>query len=158
MDPGGGRVELVNAGHPPPVVVGVDGGAAFLPLQANMALGVSDGARYRGQVLPLPTGSALALYTDGLVEIRGHSIDYGLDRLLAACAGVTDVHALCSTVVQQLVPEQRRDDIAIIAARVPPLGDQMRGTWPATRASLASVRTMLRRWLQAQGATPEEVY
>ena len=67
-DPEHELLELVNAGHPPPLLVAPDGEAAFLPLQGNIALGASELARYRSETHPFPTGTSLVLYTDGLVE------------------------------------------------------------------------------------------
>ena len=56
------------------------------------------------------------------------------------------------------MPEQRPDDIAVIAVRVPPPPEQLRGRWPADRESLVAVRQLLRRWLRVQSATEEEIY
>jgi anti-sigma regulatory factor (Ser/Thr protein kinase) len=60
--------------------------------------------------------------------------------------------------VHDLVPEERPDDVAIIAARVPLLPEQLTGRWPAERTSLADVRHLLRRWLRARGAREDELY
>jgi anti-sigma regulatory factor (Ser/Thr protein kinase) len=151
-------LELVNAGHPPPLVVDPSGVPSFLELQGGIALGTSSAARYRCDAHPFPTGAALVLYTDGLVESRGRSIDEGLDRLRAIAAGHTSVDALCSDIVARLVPEQRLDDIAVIAARVPPPTERLHGRWPANAESLIAVRQVLRRWLRAQSASEDEIY
>lgn len=135
-----------------------DGEATYLPLQGSMPLGVSGLARYRSEVHAFESEATLVLYTDGLVESPGKSIDDGLERLrgLAARGGTTD--ALCARLVAQLVPEQRRDDVAILAARVPSLPERLGRSWPADRRSLAQIRLVLRRWLRARGATDDEVY
>ena len=67
------------------------------------------------------------LYTDGLVERRGESIDDGLERLQALSAGGGDIEALCARLVDGLAPEPHPDDVAIIAARVPPPPERLSG-------------------------------
>ena len=46
----------------------------------------------------------------------------------------------------------------MIAARLPPLPDELVSRWPADSDVLASVRRLLRRWLRTRGATEEETY
>jgi serine phosphatase RsbU (regulator of sigma subunit)/anti-sigma regulatory factor (Ser/Thr protein kinase) len=158
IDPDEESLELVNAGHLPPLVIGSGGEASFVPLYGGMALGTSEVARYECHAHRLPTGTAVVLYTDGLVESRGEAIDEGLERLRVAAAGDRSLDALCSRIVEQLVPEQRSDDVAVIAARVTPPPDRLSGSWPAERGSLVAVRQLLRRWLRARSATEEEIY
>jgi serine phosphatase RsbU (regulator of sigma subunit)/anti-sigma regulatory factor (Ser/Thr protein kinase) len=157
IDPELETLELVNAGHPPPLVV-TEGEAVELPLQGNMALGASELARYRSEVHSFEAGAALVLYTDGLVERRGHSIEDGLRALREEAAAFGPHANLCGHLVDRLVPRQRRDDIALLVARVTPVEERLTGTWPASRNSLAPVRRLLRRWLRARGATEEETY
>jgi anti-sigma regulatory factor (Ser/Thr protein kinase)/putative methionine-R-sulfoxide reductase with GAF domain len=159
LDPANQSLELVNAGHPPALVVTPEGPAAYLPLTGGMALGASPTARYESSTFALPTGSTVFLYTDGLVERRGESIDFGLERLRAIAEGASDVEALCTTVLEGLVGDSGpTDDVAFVAARVPPVTDRLETRWPATTESLAPIRQLLRRWLAARGATDAETY
>jgi GAF domain-containing protein/anti-sigma regulatory factor (Ser/Thr protein kinase) len=158
LDPDAGTLELVNAGHPPPILIPPDGDASLLPLQGNVALGATELARYRSEVHPLPARGAVLLYTDGLVERRGASIDDGLERVRALAAPADDVEALCDRLVERLVTDERPDDVAIIAARMIEPPARMSGSWPADRESLGIVRKLLRRWLVACGADRDEVY
>jgi anti-sigma regulatory factor (Ser/Thr protein kinase) len=158
LDPTQESLELVNAGHPPPLVVSPAGVADYLPLQGTMALGASTLARYHSETFPFVTGSTVVLYTDGLVERRGASIDDGLDELRALVPLGGDVDGLVSTIISRMVPEKTADDIAVIAARLPPLPDELVSRWPADRDVLASVRRLLRRWLRTRGASEEETY
>jgi GAF domain-containing protein/anti-sigma regulatory factor (Ser/Thr protein kinase) len=158
LDPVRESLDVVNAGHPPPLIVGPDGKASFLPLQGGIALGVSPLARYSARTHPYPADATIVLYTDGLVEIRGESIEDGLERLRALAADVNEPEALCTAAMEQLVPEAPSDDIAMIAARVPPLTDRLKARWPAEKEALAGVRHIVRRWLRAHGATEEETY
>ena len=159
IDPEQERLEIVNAGHPPPLLIRRDGGGDYLPLTGGIPLGASPTARYRSAVHEFELGTAIVLYTDGLVESRTRPIDHGLERLRAiGSAPAAGVERLCSQVVERLVPEERPDDIAIIAARVPPPPEELSGRWPAERTALAEVRHDLRRWLRAHGASADETY
>ena len=123
IDPAAETLEVVSAGHPPPLVLDPSGSAAFLWPKSGVPLGAEGSSLYGSETFPLPTGSTVFAYTDGLVERRGQSIDIGLERLRAIAEGTTDVDALCGAIVAQLVPDAPNDDVAFIAARVPPLGD-----------------------------------
>jgi serine phosphatase RsbU (regulator of sigma subunit)/anti-sigma regulatory factor (Ser/Thr protein kinase) len=158
IDPAGESLGLVNAGHPPPLVIGPDGEPDFLPLQGTLALGASPLATYRCESHPFLAGSTIVLYTDGLVERRGRSIDDGLEQLRALARGAEDLEALCSRLVHELVPRQAPDDVAIAAARVPEISERLSARWPAEKEALAGVRQILRRWLSAHGATEDETF
>jgi GAF domain-containing protein/anti-sigma regulatory factor (Ser/Thr protein kinase) len=158
IDPGAESLGLVNAGHPPPLVIRPDGDADYLPLQGTLALGASPLASYRCDAHPFPTGSTIVLYTDGLVERRGHSIDDGLEQLRTIARGGGDLEALCSALVEQMVPRDAPDDVAIAAARIPAISDRLSARWPAEKEALIGVRQVLRRWLYAHGATEDETF
>jgi anti-sigma regulatory factor (Ser/Thr protein kinase)/putative methionine-R-sulfoxide reductase with GAF domain len=158
IDPARESLGLVNAGHPPPLVIGPDGEPDFLPLQGTLALGASPLANYRCDAHAFPTGSTIVLYTDGLVERRGRSIDDGLEQLRDIARGAGDLEALCSMLVEQMVPGAPPDDIAIAAARIPALTERLSARWPAEKEALAGVRQILRRWLHAHGATEDETF
>ena len=158
MDPAAESLELVSAGHPPALVIPPSGAAAYLEPHPGIPLGVSATPIYRSKRFRLPTGAILLLFTDGLVERRRESIDLGLERLRVLGEGFADVEALCASVVERLVGEEPADDVAFIAARVPPLQDHLTASWPARADSLAAIRYLLRRWLRSRGATDEESY
>jgi anti-sigma regulatory factor (Ser/Thr protein kinase) len=158
IDPGAESLGLVNAGHPPPLVIRPDGDADYLPLQGTLALGASPLANYRCDAHPFPTGSTIVLYTDGLVERRGHSIDDGLEQLRTIARGGGDLEALCSALVEQMVPRDAPDDVAIAAARIPAISERLSARWPAEKEALIGVRQVLRRWLYAHGATEDETF
>ena len=154
-----GTLELVVAGHPPPLLILPDGESRYLePDAVGMPLGVSPLARYASQTFPFEPGTTLLLYTDGLVETRTESIDAGLERLRVLAASNGGVEALCGRIVARLVPRDRHDDVALLAARVEPVPERLSGRWPAERSVLAGVRQLLRRWLESQGATADETY
>jgi GAF domain-containing protein/anti-sigma regulatory factor (Ser/Thr protein kinase) len=158
VDPAKASLELVNAGHPMPLLVPPAGEPSLLPLQGNVVLGVDALTRYKSAVHPFPPQTALLLYTDGLVEVRGESIDAGIERMRRLAREVTEVNALCDRLVDGLLSEQRADDVAIVAARAAQPADRLTRSWRATRGSLPAVRRQLRTWLVAQGAGRDEIF
>ena len=158
LDPVEETLEVVSAGHLPPLLIDPGGEARYMDIKSSLPLGTSQSETYRSQVLPFPPGAAVVLYTDGLVERRDAPIDTGLDALLAIAAGGDDVERLCSTALERLLPPKPGDDVAMVAARMPPLQADLRTRWPATSESLVGVRRLLRRWLSIHGADEEELY
>jgi anti-sigma regulatory factor (Ser/Thr protein kinase) len=105
-------------------------------------------------------GSTLLLFTDGLVERRGASLDDGLESLRRASARHADnLDDLCDAILQDLDLEGTVDDVALLALRPTPLaGHHLRLRRPAVPAAVSDVRGVLRRWLRANGATDEEAF
>jgi GAF domain-containing protein/anti-sigma regulatory factor (Ser/Thr protein kinase) len=160
LDPEHESVDVVSAGHMPPLVIAPDGTASYLDVSGGVALGVTRGARYRVQTHRIEPGSTLVLFTDGVVEVRGESLDVGLERLRRiAERGFGSVDALCDGVIEEMVADGRpADDVAILAVRLVPLGEELSTRWPAQAEALASVRHLLRRWLRHHGADDDEIY
>ena len=160
LDPERERVELVDAGHPPPLIIDPDGRAHFLDVKPSIALGVSRGTRYVPQTCDVRAGSTIVLYTDGVVEVRTEPLDAGLERLRQlAEAGHPTPQALVDAIVEEMVADGRpSDDVAVLAAHLTVLGDRLATHWPAQAEALAQVRHLLRRWLRRHGATDDEIY
>src|SRR5437773_11100143 len=79
FDPATQTVRFTNAGHPPPLAVAPDGRAAYLEGGAP-PLGALGMPSYHEQSAQLWPGSRLLLYTAGLIEVGGASIDDGRAR------------------------------------------------------------------------------
>jgi len=158
IDPGGETIEMVSAGHPPPVMIDPDGTASIMWAPGGVPLGATTASIYAAHTFPFPTGSMVLAYTDGLIERRGQSLDVGLERLRGLADGAGDADALCAAIVAKLVPEAPGDDVAFLAARVPPLADHLSTRWQATPESLAPIRYLLRRWLLNRGASEDEAF
>jgi serine phosphatase RsbU (regulator of sigma subunit)/anti-sigma regulatory factor (Ser/Thr protein kinase) len=160
LDPENETLRLVSAGHPPPLLMDPDGRASFLAVPGDVALGVSRGWRFREHECAMPSGSTLILYTDGVVEVRGESLDEGLERLRRlAERGHASVEALCDAILREMVADGRpADDVALLVAHLVPLGDRLVTRWPAEAEALGRVRHLLRRWLRGHGATADETY
>ncbi len=151
LDTDTGELVWARAGHPPPLLVDT-GGARYLDGARGTVLGIPDTPPYLEGRTQLPPGASVLLYTDGLVERRGETIDDGLDRLAAI---VTAYH---HTAVEQLVEAAVHaaidgagpaDDIALILVRFlpAPLHEQI----PACPEHTAAVRRVVRAWARAIG-------
>jgi serine phosphatase RsbU (regulator of sigma subunit) len=90
VDGARGELACASAGHPEPRLVLSDG--AVQPLATGgLALGVEREQAYPETRAALPTGAAVVLYTDGVVEARRNGDFYGaerLDQVLAANAAL----------------------------------------------------------------------
>jgi len=126
LDPQSSSFRWSNAGHPPPLRLR-DGKATFLRDGGGVLLGVTAGQGMAEATTEVREGDVLVLYTDGLVERRGESLEAGLERLGAAAeraAGgddrAPDAETLCEALLDALVPAggNREDDLAILVARI----------------------------------------
>ncbi|MFJ3925372.1 SpoIIE family protein phosphatase [Streptomyces sp. NPDC090022] len=121
-DPAAGGCVVARAGHPPPAVVAPDGTVTFLDGPAGTPLGTG-GRDFRAETVPLPPGSLLALYTDGLIESRDRDLDQGMsDLALALRALARPLDRICDDVLEHLLPDPAQDDVAILLARPRDLG------------------------------------
>jgi serine phosphatase RsbU (regulator of sigma subunit) len=72
------ELTLASAGHPPPLLLD-EGRARFLNLAPGVPLGVA-GPRPEPITIHFSPGSTLVVFTDGLIDRRGQSLDEGLQR------------------------------------------------------------------------------
>ena len=114
----GGTLRWSNAGHLPPAVLGPDGSVRLLQTPPEPLLGIGAGPR-TDHLEELEPGSAVVLYTDGLVERRGEPLDAGLARLAASLERLheLDAEAICDRLLAQL-GDRRDDDVALLVARL----------------------------------------
>jgi anti-sigma regulatory factor (Ser/Thr protein kinase) len=159
LDPHGGGLCAAGAGHPPPLVSPAEGPPFFFDLPGSVPLGAARHARYDEHDFELEPGAALVLYTDGLVERSGESLDAGLERLATAVRrGADDLEHLGDHVVDVMLPEgPGDDDAALLMARALPLGDALVATFPAEIDSIPLMRRLLGRWLDEAGATRTDI-
>jgi PAS domain S-box-containing protein len=160
VEPDRSSVRLASAGHVPPLLVGRDGRAEFLDTAPDPPLGVFATSSHSEIEVPLEPGATLILYTDGLVEQRGASIDEGLEALRAAAADPgEDPEALCDRLMTAMLDVHASDDdIALLALRALPVPPgPFRVELRPDPDQLASMRRRLGRWLTARGAVPEEL-
>ncbi|MFB7651587.1 MULTISPECIES: PP2C family protein-serine/threonine phosphatase [unclassified Streptomyces] len=117
-------LEWARAGHPPPLLVTADGDASYLQDAHGMLLGADSYAERDSASTPLPVGSTLLLYTDGLIERRGESLDHSMTRLRQHASALIghDLDTMCDELLTALTAGSN-DDIALLAVRLPPPED-----------------------------------
>jgi serine phosphatase RsbU (regulator of sigma subunit)/anti-sigma regulatory factor (Ser/Thr protein kinase) len=155
VDPHGGWLRVAAAGHPPPLVKPTDGEPWFLELPGSVPLGAARHVRYEDSEVDLDPGDAIVLYTDGLVERPGESLDAGLARLVETVGGdYDDLEHLGDALVDALLPDgPGDDDAALLMVRALPLADPLVARFPAEVDSIPVMRRLLMRWLYEAGAT-----
>lgn len=156
IDVEGQWVEYATAGHLPPVVVSPDGSVRADTSAHGLPLAVGAPGRRRSEVrLPFPPGSTLVLYTDGVVERRGESIDDGLARLCEHLAKLASrpVERLADELVDAaLRGSEQIDDAALVVVRVPtPASTTFTRRAPGVMAQLGWMRHQLDAWLRRHG-------
>jgi anti-sigma regulatory factor (Ser/Thr protein kinase) len=157
-DPGAARLRYANAGHPPAVLRLPDGTTELLDASRSMPLCATELVHYEEAEHEVPPGSLLVLYTDGLIERRGESLDAGFTRLDDALRDapehVEDVADLLLRAV--LADGAPPDDVALLCVRTAQPGSTLGMELPATPRQLAGMRRAVTDWLERLGATDEE--
>ena len=149
LDPLTWEATIVNAGHPPPLLIDPPGLRRTWRPRRGSPSGSTGTFPYEESIALLRPGATLVLYTDGLVDRRDVAVDEGLERLreVASDPGDGDLDDVCGILIERLVPADASDDVAILAARLEPVEDQLSLTVPADPARLSSIRRNLGRWL-----------
>jgi anti-sigma regulatory factor (Ser/Thr protein kinase) len=159
VEPDLGSITLASAGHLPPLELLPNGETRYLEGGRTLPLGVMPSIEYPEAHFDLAPGSTLVMYTDGLVEERGASIDAGLEALREAVADGPDApEALCDHIVARLLENRpATDDIAVLTVRTVPMSaERLHLDLPTNPKSLATLRRTLGRWLESLGASRVE--
>ncbi|MFE4667061.1 SpoIIE family protein phosphatase [Streptomyces sp. NPDC056716] len=142
-DPVARRCTLARAGHPPPALVLPDGSVTFPDVPAGPPLGVG-GVPFEAVEIPVPEGSRLVLYTDGLIEARDRDIDTGMEVLRQALEGAPDrsPEETCQAVMATMPDSRPRDDVALLVVRTLGLAADRCTSWdiPSDPAAVSAVR------------------
>jgi serine phosphatase RsbU (regulator of sigma subunit) len=121
LDPADGRLDLVSAGHPDPLLVRSDD-ASFVRAVGTRAIGlVARPLEAATTSIVLRPGTALLFYTDGLVERRGAALAAlgdGADELARLSLGESGptAGAICDAAIARCLRGlSREDDICVLA-------------------------------------------
>jgi len=149
VDLAAGEVTYACAGHVPPLLHEPAGSPAFLSGARSAPLGSRAGDTRRAEARRrLPAGTRLLLYTDGLVERRGRTIDQGLDVLAREFGRRRDapVQGLTAGLADTLVGRDHPDDVCLLCLT---LGteERLERTIGADQMQIALLRADLRAWL-----------
>ncbi|MFF8293169.1 PP2C family protein-serine/threonine phosphatase [Streptomyces sp. NPDC016309] len=120
-DEGRWTLSYSSAGHPPPLLITYEGDTRFLKDGQGLLLGVDPRVERPHATARLPARSTVLLYTDGLTERRGEDLTHGMTRLRqhAAALARQPVHTFCDELLAGLAADHA-DDVALLAARLPP--------------------------------------
>jgi serine phosphatase RsbU (regulator of sigma subunit) len=117
-------VEVVRAGHPPPLLRRAGGSVRRLDGVTRPPIGIpvpTEGER-PPEVLEVDfgPGDSLVLFSDGLVETRTRPLDSGIGELEAVLAGLpgdTTAAHTADAVLASLVQGEAEDDVALLVVR-----------------------------------------
>jgi sigma-B regulation protein RsbU (phosphoserine phosphatase) len=111
---GTGEVQLVNAGHPAPLVYRADCDQLSELTPHGLPLGISDTARFPDERLALNAGDFILFYTDGLTDaLNAQGEEFGKSRLLSV------IHEYRHEVSQSMVDALRQSLLEFIGAAAP---------------------------------------
>ena len=165
LDPAAGTLRYTTCGHPPPLVISLDGKARYLKGTGTGPLGTGSTPVLGSSTLA--PGELILLYSDGLVERPDRTIAEGMAELavVAANAAAPDQAAaeraaaerVCQLSVELLTRAGHSDDITALAAQrladaVPPLHLSL----PSERPSLTTARDAFANWLRRLDATADD--
>lgn len=119
---------LTSAGHTPPVLLHTDGRAELPQLTEHPPLGVG-GTPFDATELVLDEGTVIALYTDGLLDLRHRPADAALADVVDALTPTgRPLQEMCDDVYER-APAEPDDDVAVLLARVGTLRADRVATW-----------------------------
>jgi anti-sigma regulatory factor (Ser/Thr protein kinase) len=161
IEPDRASAELACAGHMPLLIRGANGEARFPAGEVSPPLGALPFVRFQASRVNLEPGSALLLFTDGLVEVRGTSIELRLEELRRTVeTGPSAPEDLCDVLLERMLGRKEpQDDVALLVLRLSPLPAQgFTLDLPAEPEALSSVRQSLERWLSEAGTSRRDAH
>ena len=116
-----GVITRANAGHPTVLRCRLGETDYLFPPTRHLLLGADEGWTYGQESKVLRPGTTLLFYTDGLIEVRGKTLDQGMNELRAFVQNLSDMtpQVLCDEVLDwRLRFASREDDICVLAVRI----------------------------------------
>jgi serine phosphatase RsbU (regulator of sigma subunit)/integral membrane sensor domain MASE1/anti-sigma regulatory factor (Ser/Thr protein kinase) len=153
-----GAIQYASAGHPPALLLTAEGVPTWLDRGQGMPLyGESARPRSQGSAV-LEKGGALVLYSDGLVERRGESLDVGLARLerLASELFERTPEGICEELFTRFGVGTRREDDVVVLVMKPhrDRSEAYRRSFPAEPEELSRMRASIRSWAASRNLPP----
>jgi PAS domain S-box-containing protein len=153
-DPVDGECVAASAGHPPPLLITQGGGVEPLDVSPGAPLGAG-GRHFDEHAFTVEPSSALALYTDGLVEDRVRHIALGLDDLLGAISKAASsgqgpwLEAVCDAAFEAMPGLDRADDATLLVVGLDRFPEDHIASWVlASQPTVAArARELVRRRL-----------
>jgi serine phosphatase RsbU (regulator of sigma subunit)/anti-sigma regulatory factor (Ser/Thr protein kinase) len=152
-DPIHRTLTLANAGHIPPVLVQPGGPSGPLDIPTGAPIGVG-GVPFETVEISVPDGSWLLLCTDGLIDLRRHSMDEAL-AALSAIEGDPEPTPddVCGQILSRLDAAEQPDDAALLVARLDGVAREDVAEWPIPLrfSEVSTARALTRRQLGIWG-------
>ena len=120
LDPANGRLIYANAGHTPPYLFSPNPGVQTLR-NTGMPLGIDEESVWRQEVVQMPPGGALLLYTDGVTDAQNSQGEF-IDRKLIMDTAQRSLGQPVEQIQQAILDEVHRfvgdaprfDDITLV--------------------------------------------
>ncbi|CAN5450894.1 hypothetical protein BH10ACT3_BH10ACT3_01800 [soil metagenome] len=114
-----GTITYSLAGHPPPLVVSA-AGTSWRDGARSTPLGVATSTPHTNAVHQLDPADIVVLYSDGLIERRGESLDIGLERLAEMATSLlgSTVQQMADGLLQMLLPNDAPDDVVVVVKQL----------------------------------------
>ena len=120
-------LKYCNAGHECPILISSE--INTLPVECNLALGLSEGFAYKSEEIQLSPGHVLLFYTDGLKEAANEDLECfekiriksSLQQLIdksPTAAAADYVHRLVDDVAAFVKDAPQSDDLTLIAIKI----------------------------------------
>jgi anti-sigma regulatory factor (Ser/Thr protein kinase) len=157
LTPETGELVYSSAGHPPAIMVQADNTITMLDGGRGLPLAIRPQWQRPETRITLPARATLLLYTDGLVERRGSSIDDGMARAadLVQNGRSRSLDEVADHLMSRLEPAGGYpDDVAVLLYRQPP---PLEMSFAADANDLAPGRAALRGWLTRAGVEPGQI-
>lgn len=162
LDPDTGQVVYGRCGHPAPLVLSEDGTSRLLDAGVGGPLGT--GAVQSLAHTTLAPGEVVLLYSDGLVERSGHSLDEGVrelakvagdavaNRALPVGAAASAADRVAELTMELMTRAGHEDDVTVLVAqRLRQRVEDLDLRLTATRESLHQVNASFGAWLAGLG-------
>ncbi len=105
---------LASAGHFPPLLV-TDGHGAYTDMKVGPPIGSGMGGSYETIAVSVASQGSLVVFTDGLIERRGETLDVGLERVRTiAAAHSSSLEELLSEILSGMAVTGSDDDTALL--------------------------------------------
>jgi anti-sigma regulatory factor (Ser/Thr protein kinase) len=154
-----GHVAYGYAGHPPLYARSPDGRVVELAGGRSVPLGVVEQPTFVSAETQLARGSHLVLYTDGLVERRGISIDVGLARVVDSLGPPADsLLALADRLVGLADDLEQSDDVAVLVARIVTEEERLEVHSVRHLSEVRVMRATVGTWLAERGVEDDDIF
>jgi hypothetical protein len=119
VDHRAGTITYSRAGHPPPLLA-CDGEVRCLEQAGGVPLAVDPTLPRVSAIEPFQDGDSLVLYSDGLIERRGETLDDGLERLASSLRAHRGAPAndLADALLAEVLPHDQRDDVVLVVRQL----------------------------------------